>query len=735
MLHPIVSRSVFTSALLLALAAPRSAAQYEVHIVQNGRVALHVEPSVLAGCGLTMTDVVSTEPVFDSSFEATEPPLVGFRIDASSDLLFMTNPEGGFVPYSVLGGSLRQQGGFTLSSPSTGKSVDLHDFVIHVADVRNDGPGGLPDPDYFHLSRPSVAAQGGADFNLCYVKIAYDPNGVPYQPGPGDHVIPILRIKAWDLIISPSLARELGRPDLSGRLIGSGKIDALPGAFDGPWAYPPGQNPWTPYQSGSSGDGSDGNPAPGDGGDLDVRLGILSGITSQGHVGTFPNGRVGLSSSTTSCNVGDVTVPWLQPMNENHPGITQCLFREMDGRFEQVGAAWIKHGFFALSNSQCTACQGGSPQGVFLGVGCSDTYGTSNNGDRFYLAPRDEWNPFTAEWEACGSFFDGLPMDCQRDDFGSGYGAIDHRLEAFDYDLDLDGATYYYEANYLVRNDVDKTNNIGSRRCSMTWNGASWSFMTPSAASGNPLVEGPAINRYGEMRTTAGLAPLDGNVVLAVQTTDLGGGLWRYEYALYNWDLNRRVRSFSVPNCGSATDFYFHDIDDQPSNDWVPSSAGGNVTWTFPDVNLSGVKVGGALSYATLYNFGFTSDTAPGPRDAALAIQDAGPGGDLLGVATLAPACLDLSATSLAPAVSSSFAFVLTGGATHGMFGVLEVAGIPLAEPLVLGPLPFVSGQASLNLTVPPAASGLSVLMIGAEVNVAPVSVVQLSDLLTVKFQ
>jgi hypothetical protein len=269
----------------------------------------------------------------------------------------------------------------------------------------------------------------------------------------------------------------------------------------------------------------------------------------------------------------------------------------------------------------------------------------------------------------------------------------------------------------------------------MTWNGSTWAFTTPSVASGNVLVEGPAINRYGELRTVAGLAPADGKVVLAVQTADLGGGLWRYEYALYNWDLDRRVRSFSVPSCGSASDFYFHDIDDQPSNDWVPTVSGGNVTWTFPDVSLTGVKVAGPLGYATLYNFGFTSDVAPGPRDAALAIQDPGAGGDLLGVATLAPACLDLSASQLAPAVSTPFSLVLTGGTSFGMMAVMEVAGIPLADPLLIGPLPFVSGQASLNLTVPPAATGLSVLLLGAEVNVGPLQVVKLSDVLTIKIQ
>ncbi|HZL99944.1 MAG TPA: hypothetical protein VFD43_06805, partial [Planctomycetota bacterium] len=686
MTHSPVSLSALTALALLVPALPRPAAQVQVHEVDAGRVALHFEQSLLDDLGLAVTDLVATEAVGDDAVEATEGPLVGFAIDSSSDLLFLSGPEGGFVPYGVLGGSIRALGGFTLESPSTGAAVDLHDFVVHVAEVRNDGPGGVPDPDYFHLSRASVAAQGGADFLLCYVKIHYDPDGLPYGGGPGDHVQPVIHIKAWDLIVSPSLARELGRPELSGRLIGSGKIDGLPVGYDGRWSYPPGQNPDTPTQ----GDGGAGGAGPADATGTDVRLGILSSITSLGHVGTFPAGRVGLSTSTTSCNNGTVQVPWLQPMNENHPGITQSLFRQLGNRFEQVGVAWTKHGFFALANSQCTPCQGGSPNGTFLGIGCSDTYGTSNNGNRFYLGPRDEWNPHTAEWEACGSYFDGVPVDCLRDESGSGLNSVDHRLEAFDYDLNLPGATYYYEASYLVRQDVDKLNNIGSRRCTMSWNGTTWTFTTPT--TDNALLMGPALDRYGELRTTAGLAPADGNVVLAVQTVDLGGGLHRYEYALYNWDLNRKVRSFSVPTCGNASDFYFHDIDDQTGNDWVPTLQGGNLTWTFPDVNLPGHKVAGPLGYATLYNFGFTSDTPPGPRDAALGIHAPGAGGDLLGVATLAPACLDLSATSLAPAVNTPFSFVLTGGSGFGLFAVIAVNGIPLTSALVLGPVPFAGG-------------------------------------------
>jgi len=58
----------------------------------------------------------------------------------------------------------------------------------------------------------------------------------------------------------------------------------------------------------------------------------------------------------------------------------------------------------------------------------------------------------------------------------------------------------------------------------------------------------------------------------------------------------------------------------------VPVVASGNLTWTFPDVELPGEKVAGALEFGTLYNFGFTSDVAPGDRNATLGIHLPGPG-------------------------------------------------------------------------------------------------------------
>ncbi len=726
---------LLVSGIVLAAWPVAAAAQYDAWSVDGGRVVIHFEQSVLDTADLSLVEMDTTADVGDSLTELYEQPLVSFAIDGSSNLLFLSGSNSGFVPYGILGGSLRAIGGFRLVSNVTGRSVDFHNFVVHPFEVRNDGPAGAPDPDYFAVSAYSPTGKPDNDLILRNVKIQFAIDGIQYQQpsSPGDHPQPLLLIKSWDMLISDKLAAKLGKPELAGVILATGKVEGNATGWADPWQYPAGQNPFTPYAG--TGPGDSGNP--GDAA-IDVRLGLLSGITSLGHVGSFGSGRVGLSMSTTSCNNGTNTVTWLAAMNENHPGIAMQLYRQSGLRFEQVGVSWIKHGFFALANSQCTPCQGGSAQGLFLGIGCSDTYGTTNNGDRTWLGPRSEFNAFTNHWTCLGSYFDGIPVDCVRSQNGNGLDGVAHRLEAFDADLNNPGAEYFYEAMYMVQQDADISNNIGSKKCLMVPNAgnSSWSFSTP-AASGNPLISGPAINRYGEMRTQAGLAPSDGDVILAVQTADLGGGQWRYEYALFNWSLDRKVRSFSVPTGGgAASDFYFHDVDDQAGNDWVPAVSGGNLTWTFPDVFLAGDKVGGPLEFGTLYNFGFTSTVAPGTRNAALGIQVPGPGGNLLGASTIGPAGVNLSSSKLAPVVTENFDLQFRGGSNFAIAALISVGGVPLSEPVLVGPLPIDgNGNADVTLAVPVELSGLTLVIAGADVTTGPLHLVKLANVLTLDVQ
>jgi hypothetical protein len=203
-----------------------------------------------------------------------------------------------------------------------------------------------------------------------------------------------------------------------------------------------------------------------------------------------------------------------------------------------------------------------------------------------------------------------------------------------DADLANPGATYYYEANYIVAGDQALANNWGYRRCTMSWNGTVWVFATPSA---NPLVPGPALGGWGESSDTVVVAPGDGEALLAVQTTDLGGGKWRYEYALLNLNSDRRIRAFSLPITGvpNITAMGFHDNDAIPANDWQVTLDADTLRWqseTFaqnPDAN--------ALMFGYLFNFRFEADAAPASLGATLGLFKPGAGAAVV-ASTLGPA-------------------------------------------------------------------------------------------------
>ncbi len=777
-------KHAFTLCAALAatlLANPATAHDGQPYQVTEGRLVLSFHESVLESAGLQVTDLdVTGELLEPIMLENTEPApiMYAFELGEGSNLRYLRDADGTFVPYGVIDGGVEIDGGFRLWSPSTGTGVDFNGLRMAPQPVVNDGPGGEPDPDYFFMA--TSGDESGRDLNMCYVKVISGGPELLTGYVLGDHDATVLVIKAWDLIITEGLAAKMRRPELAGAIVATGKIEALTEPSFEPYSLPRGQNPETPYTSEgstatgpshSAGGGDDhtcapytplpgadipeGTPVTG----LDVQLGILSSLTAQGHVGTFPNGRVGMSSSTTSCNVGCLNVTWLAAMNEDHPGIDQFLFRELDvvdagtgvtfSRYEQIGRAWIKHGFFALSSSQCTSCIHSSP-GTFLGVGCSDTYGTSNNGDRFWLGPRSEWDAFENTWENFGSYFDGTPVDGVRDENGSGNGSVNHRLECLDSELDLAGANYYYGSMYLVDGDEDIRNNSGTRRAEFSWTGSSWNVSTPNfplnlLTQNHPLVRwgelGTPANNVGEMTTVEDLGDgtHDGNVVLSVQVTDLLNGTYRYEYVLYNWNLERRVREFSVPNCGASTNQFFRDSNNTiTENDWAATGADGNISWEFPDLFFPGNhKETGPLDFGTAYNFGFTSNKAPEVRDVSLRLHDAGLGGDLMLVETLAPGCLNLSSNTAAPETGGTLEFKMRGGTERAWMLLMAINDVPIT-PILIPPSPFdfVAGEAVFGFTVPAAASGFEFDVLGAEVpNVPPIWPLGFTNTFKVKIQ
>lgn len=351
---------------------------------------------------------------------------------------------------------------------------------------------------------------------------------------------------------------------------------------------------------------------------LDVKLGGLSGLSQMGRQGAYPNGLNGLAMTTTSCNVGTVNVPWLAAMQENHPNIAFLVARERGQRMVQISDySFCKHGFFALSSSQCTPCQNPS-NGTFLGVGCSDTYSTGNNGDSFWLGPPDEIDPWNGTWTAACSHFDKgeppvpAPQDCDgnrslTNGMVNALGPVAHRVRVLDQDLNFENATYYYQGYYVVRAEAEalRTDNLGSKRFTPTWNagGNFWSITTNDAN----ITYGSILQRWSGATVTSNTnGSDDGRVYVAVKVTGPLNGVYHYEYAIHNRDNKGGVGGFRLPMpaCATIANFGFDDIDTDSANNWV-------VTRTATEAYFTAANNNNPIKWNSFYNIWFDSNAAP----------------------------------------------------------------------------------------------------------------------------
>jgi hypothetical protein len=435
-------------------------------------------------------------------------------------------------------------------------------------------------------------------------------------------------LRGGDLFLTAEWARSIGRPDLGGEWLGAADVT---------------------FRLAESTTADEPEPDSRSMTTLDVQLGELYGMLSAAHAGTYPNGSAGLSAATTSCNNGDVNVPWNEPMAETHPFIGLAMFRIEDGVLEQIGRNWIKHGWFAFANDQCDlGCVGGG--GTYLAVGCSDTYSAYNNASLYTLGPRAEVNPHTGDWSACGSFFDATPVDCLRNyvpTLNEEQFNVDHRVHVADADLDHEGAVYRYEGVYYVKNDADIANNIGWRECTMSWTGSNWSFADVNPIQNAPE-PGPVVATWGDQTSNVVVAPDDGEAWLSVAVTDLGGSQWHYEYAFYNRTSARGFREFTVPvGDASVSNVEFGDLDDSSANDWPWQIADGLLTWSTDEEANN--PTAPALEYQMLFNFRFDADAPPLGASARGALFRSGTG-EIFFLDTQAPS----SGSTSAPGIAST---------------------------------------------------------------------------------
>jgi hypothetical protein len=398
--------------------------------------------------------------------------------------------------------------------------------------------------------------------------------------------------------------------------------------------------------------------------EIDVFLADIDDLTTLGRLGAFPNGINACAMETTACNGGSKAISWQQAMDPDHPFIAFLLARESNGRFEQISdRSYVKHGFFALSGSVCSSC---SPtDGTTLGLGCSDTYATQNNGDNYWLGPPDEIDPWMGSWNPVCSHFDrgeppvAPPADCNGNRSLSqaqaqALGPLGHRIRVRDSEFNVPGALFWFQAMYIIETEGEalREDSIGSRRFTPSWSGTSWNL-----GETGTLLHGSVLQRWsGASVSSSTNGGDDGRLYVGVKVTGPVDGLYHYEYAVHNRDNARGVGALRIPVCPTARvqNIGFGDIDQDAGNEWTGAQVGSEIVY-------SGAS--NPLEWNSVFNFWFDSDAAP--LAGALALDQAAPGAGLASVSITSSAPLGLYNAYVGP------------GCSHGTPPTLHAIGTP----------------------------------------------------------
>jgi hypothetical protein len=556
-----------SACLLLAagfgLASAAAAGQYPI---ENLRTSIVLNDGIARDLGLEARNVRTQASPMDHHFLSVS---VGRR-----DMVFESlGPLGlnaaieGHVFERLLGGSVGHRGGFELAYP--GGAVDLQGFVL--------AAGSEPRSFEIRTAEGELVLTAG----LAHFKV--------------DRQSGRLQVFNMDLRIAEPFAKRLGQPGMVGESVGILALEArvvLPTAAE------------DVAGGASCGDWS---------GQQDVALIAMSTVGQTERSG----GRVSITPSATLKNVGTANVPWHAQFtdptppynNDQHPFLVWQFYRIKNGVMEMMAFSDVKHAFLTI-NINCNA--GACTEDHTLGLGCEDIYDKGTNESFFRLSYRSEITAAKGLWNSTGSHFDQNGDGEQDHPPANPDPAMSHRLIVPEAELDVAGERYFMEAWYLVRDDINIFNNMGWREVDPNFT-TIWQFNAVAAFTQNSALDAwveegnPGPNAANEVIQVA-----DGHVRLAMKATDLGGGLWRYEYALMNHDFDPQIGSFGVPTGGaSVSDLRFRDLDINAANDWSGAITADGVTWTKPAASEG-------LDWGRMYNFGFTSDSAPTARQAAM---------------------------------------------------------------------------------------------------------------------
>jgi hypothetical protein len=368
----------------------------------------------------------------------------------------------------------------------------------------------------------------------------------------------------------------------------------------------------------------------------DIIVGDLPDLEQVGSTGS----QVGLGVATTSCNNGDQPVNFHALPQTDHPLVPQNLYRMSGGadnteRFEQIGQSWMKHTFGADEQDACNlGCNTNNcVQFQQLCPGCSDPYDAGENGTYSLLGSRAWANPFTGA-------FPSNPNPANHN--GHAHDGASHRIRVNITDLNTtlnQGATYFAEVQYATPLEYQWCQSHPGQ-CNMYNNASYRKFLVSGTTSFSFSPVGSTVTMHPAITTWAGAAVNqeepdpgnDGIWFMGYKVTNPAPGVYHYEYALYNQNLDRSIQSFSVPLGAGAnlSNIGFHAPPQEPGwpNDgtfnnegyssmpWAVTQTSDSITWNSEAFAQN--QNANAIRWATMYNFRFDADQPPQSANATV---------------------------------------------------------------------------------------------------------------------
>jgi hypothetical protein len=576
----------------------------------GGQIGFHWNRDLMQNIGLSMAG--SEGKLSKSDFAGHD----FFAVRESGSLQFTVRNS---TLQKFTGGSLQVRGGYTLNLRD-GSKIDLRNLTLR---ARQDGSNIID----------IVSGDSQAWFYS---------DRIMFELGDDNRT---LEIRAADIRIAPALANRLGEPQAAGWELADMTLSTginivgdnpQPDRVCNPYPWPHVAVPNVPnqtYQADLFMETFSTQPVgcqscTGPSGAQTGIAGFAPSSTLRNNVNdgssqaTIPGDPLGTSKALYTADIAWYTkfsgnnAPY---NNDQHPFLIWNLYRvNSDGSIEQIGRSGAKHAFLTV-NSGCISQCGGSHQ---LGLGCGDTYGVGNNDSTDAMGPRSEIIPAKGQWGRCGSIFD---PNCDGSQDNNGNTSWTQRMKVPESKLvhtSGDGATFLFESWYIARDDINIYNSMATKAVNPQFSGSQW---TLAGESGYRL--GGAIDRWvdptnpGANAHTAEIASSEGHAKVAVKATNLGGGQWRYDYAVMNFDFARAITENSEPNLRVISNQGFDRFSvPLPSGATVSATSfrngltGGTGTWT---VSTTGNSVTWSangqptLDWGTMYSFSLTVNAAP----------------------------------------------------------------------------------------------------------------------------